>query len=70
MTDYTTQIAALRSAAASGELTIEANGERVTYRSTADILQALRYFEGLQTVSAGTSTRSRSSLAVFGGGNW
>lgn len=64
--DYTAKIAALEEAVGSGALTIESNGERITYRSMADLLGALRYFEGKQ---AGTGTGSdpyATTLAVFG----
>lgn len=49
--DYATEIAALEKALASGELTIEANGERVTYRSTADIRAALGHFQNKATAN-------------------
>lgn len=49
MTDYTPQIAALEAALASGELTVESAGDRVTYRTTAEIRQALAYFRRKQS---------------------
>ncbi|SFK41828.1 phage head-tail joining protein [Caulobacter sp. UNC279MFTsu5.1] len=60
--DYTTEIAALRGALATGELTIESNGERVTYQSFADIRNRITYFEGLAAAAAGVAGRSSSSF--------
>lgn len=65
---YETEIAALEAAASSGELTIEQNGERVTYRSMADLLAALAYFRGrAAAASTSGSTRSNTTLAQFEG---
>lgn len=47
-TDYSAQIEALESALASNELTVESDGDRVTYKSTADLRQALAYFRQKQ----------------------
>lgn len=44
---YATEIASLRSALASGVLTVESNGRRKTYRSTAEIETAISHFEAL-----------------------
>ncbi len=44
MTDYSSKIAALEEALASGELTVESDGERMTYRSVAELKAALDYF--------------------------
>lgn len=63
---FQTEIDALRAALASGELTIEQNGERVTYRSAADIREAIAYFEG-QAGKAGIGGGSRTTLASYGG---
>lgn len=64
--DYATEIAALQAAAASGELTVESNGERVTYRSTTDLLKTLDYFRGLAAQASGSSG-SASTLASYEG---
>lgn len=64
MTDYTTQIAAIDAAIASGELTVESDGDRVTYRSMADLLKARDHFIRLETAAA-TNSRPRSTVAVF-----
>lgn len=45
--DYAAEIAALRSGLANSELTIESNGERVTYTSFAEIRRRIEYFENL-----------------------
>lgn len=67
--DYADEIAGLRAAMASGELTVESNGERVTYRSMADIRAALGYFEGMAAdASAAPRVRSGTTLATFEGG--
>lgn len=52
MTDYAAKIAALETALASGELTIESDGERVTYRSVSDLKAALEYFKAAETQAA------------------
>jgi hypothetical protein len=44
VTDYSTKISALEEALASGELTVESDGERLTYRSVAELKGALDYF--------------------------
>jgi hypothetical protein len=63
--DYAAEIAALTAAAASGELTIETNDERVTYRSMSDLLSALAFFKGEARMSGPAGRRSNSTLAAF-----
>lgn len=66
--NYADEIAALNAAVASGELTIEANGERVTYRSMDDLMKALSWFEGkAAAASSSVSGRSASTLASYEG---
>lgn len=66
MTDYSTKIAALEDALASGELTVESDGDRVTYRSSTDLRAALDYFKQQQAISdTGTGGRPSSTVAVF-----
>lgn len=69
MADYTTQIAALEAALAAGELTVESDGDRLTYRSTADLLAALNYFRGKAAedtpTGSGIAPRRGSTLAIF-----
>lgn len=65
---YETEIASLEAAAASGELTIESNGERLTYRSMSDLLAALDYFKKAAAAAAAPGrTVSNTTLAQFGG---
>lgn len=61
---YETEIAALEAAAATGELTVESDGDRVTYRSTADLLKTLDYFRG-KAAAATSASRPRAVVAVF-----
>lgn len=44
---YAAEIASLRTALASGVLTVESNGRRKTYRSASEIKAAIEHFEGL-----------------------
>ncbi|MDP3405055.1 MAG: hypothetical protein Q8S03_10225 [Brevundimonas sp.] len=65
--DYAVEIAALEAAAGSGELTVESEGDRVTYRSTSDLLKMLDYF---RTKASAAASRQPSvvTLAVYDGG--
>jgi hypothetical protein len=67
VTDLATKIASLEEAAASGKLTVESDGDRVTYRSMADLLAAIGYFRAQQAtaVGAGGVARPASTLAIF-----
>ena len=67
MTDYSAKIIALESALASGELTVESDGERVTYRSVRDLKEALSYFKAEQVTSLSPSgvARPASTVAVY-----
>lgn len=60
--DYAEEIERLEKAVASGELTIEQDGERVTYRSMADLVTALNYFQA----KAGQAQRPTGDQGVFG----
>lgn len=60
--DYASELAQIDAAMASGELTIEANGERVTYRSVADLQKAREHFVSLATVAAAPN----ANRGVFG----
>lgn len=44
MADPATKIAALEAALASGELTVESQGDRLTYRNTKELREAIDYF--------------------------
>lgn len=61
MSDYSAKVAALEAALASGELSIESDGDKVTYRSIKDLRSSLDYFRGLQVSPARPST----TLACF-----
>lgn len=66
MTDYATKITALEDAIASGELTVESDGERVTYRSIGDLIKARDYFVQQQASGPnGRPSRPSSTLAVY-----
>ena len=63
--DYATEIAGLVNALSSGELTIEQNGERVTYRSVTEIRAALTHFQDLAaTASAPAASRGRFGFSA------
>ncbi len=64
--DYAVEIAALEAAAASGELTVESDGDRVTYRSTSDLLKMLDYFRTKASLVSVTPP-SLATFAVFCG---
>lgn len=67
MTDYSAKIAALETALASGELTVESDGERVTYRSITDLRSALDYFAAKQSAASapGGQVRPATTVAVY-----
>jgi hypothetical protein len=62
-------ITALETALASGQLTVEYAGRRVTYRSAAEIVPALEYFRrhkaGIPATGPAPSSADRSSYASF-----
>jgi hypothetical protein len=62
-------ITALETALATGELTVEYNGRRVTYRSATDIAAALDYFKrrksGVPASGPAPATADRGSYASF-----
>lgn len=64
---YTTaQLQALEDAIATGELTVEYEGKRVTYRSIAELISARDFVRG-ELIAAGTITDSsiRRSVTSF-----
>ncbi len=63
---FTTEIAALQAAAATGELTVEQNGDRVTYRSMSDLMKALVYFQGLASAAAVLPGSAPTNVTVAG----
>jgi len=60
--DYAVEISALETALSTGELTIEQDGERVTYQSASDIVKRLSYFQQ----KAAEAAVSPSSRGQFG----
>lgn len=66
--DYAVEIAALEAAVAAGELTVESDGDRVTYRSMADLLAALGYFRQRAAVLSGSGAKTTTTLAAYAGG--
>lgn len=67
MTDYSTKISALEEALASGELTVESDGERLTYRSVAELKAALDYFASRHTgtIPPVPAVRPASTVAYY-----
>lgn len=63
MADPAASIAALEDALASGELTVEIEGKRITYRSVVELRQALGYFKMKQAEQAGGASSSYVSFA-------
>jgi hypothetical protein len=62
-------IEALETALATGELTVEYAGRRVTYQSTESIIKALDYFkrqsQGVPAIGPAPSSADRGSYASF-----
>jgi hypothetical protein len=62
-------ITALETALASGELTVEYAGRRITYRSAAEIVPALEYFKrrlaGVPATGPAPASADRGSYASF-----
>lgn len=67
--DYAAAVVALEEALSSGELTVEYNGRRVTYRSTTELVEALNYFKrasaGAPAFGPAPSTAERGTYASF-----
>jgi hypothetical protein len=63
--DYAAEIRALEAGMATGEATIESDGDRVTYRSVSDIQTALAYFQRRAADALSPRTRSGSTYAAF-----
>lgn len=57
------RIAKLEEALGNGVLTIESDGERITYRSTSDLKDAILYNQRL--LAPGELRRPASTVAVF-----
>ncbi len=66
MADWATKKLALEEALASGELTVEADGDRVTYRSMSDLLKALDYADRQLIAESGSSAvRPATTVAYY-----
>jgi len=66
--DYATEIATLEGMLARGELEIQSGGfggDRVTFRSTTDLLSALTYFK--QQAAANLQAKPPTTLVQFCG---
>lgn len=62
----TTQLAAIESAIASGELTVEFDGKRVTYRSMSELREAYQTIRSALVADGVISnTEIRRSVATF-----
>ncbi|MBM3553676.1 MAG: hypothetical protein FJX45_18500 [Alphaproteobacteria bacterium] len=68
-TELTEAVAALETALATGELTVEYAGRRFTYQSTDSIIKALDYFkrqqQGVPSTGPAPSSADRGSYASF-----
>lgn len=63
--DYAAKKEALEDALLAGELTIESDGDRVTYRSMAEIRSAIAYCNEQIVAAASASPRPQTTLAAF-----
>jgi hypothetical protein len=61
--DYSTQIAALEKALASGELRVESDGDMIIYRTIEDLRRAVDYFKQQQALFV--AGRPSTPVAVF-----
>lgn len=59
------QLQALQDALASGELTVEFDGKRVTYRSIDDLRKAIATVQGELAADGTVPARTRVSYAAF-----
>ena len=59
------KITALETALASGELTVEYDDFKATYRSTDQLIKAIAYFKGLERAAAGGRTNMQPSYGAF-----
>jgi len=66
--DYAVEIAQLEAGLASGEVTVESDGDRVTYRSTVEIQKALAYFTRKAAAAPTGRQTMGTTLASFQGG--
>lgn len=65
MTDYAAKKTALEDALLSGELTVESDGDRVTYRSVAEIQRAIDHCDRQLAAQNNTALRPASTVAAY-----
>ena len=63
--DYAAKKEALEEALLAGELTVETDGDRVTYRSVAEIQRAIDYCDARIAEAALVARRPAATLAEF-----
>ncbi|WP_295205766.1 hypothetical protein [uncultured Brevundimonas sp.] len=66
MADVAAKIAALEDALASGELTVESQGDRLTYRNTKELREAIDYFKRQLPVDPIVSDRPGFGFSAVG----
>lgn len=65
MSEYTAKIAALEEAIASGELTVESDGERVTYRSISELIKARDFLVQRDVAVTAAPVRPATTVASY-----
>lgn len=65
MTDYAAKKTALEDALLSGELTVESDGDRVTYRSVGEIERAIAHCDRQIAAASNMALRPASTLATY-----
>ena len=63
--DYAAKLEALENALMAGELTVESDGDRVTYRSVGEIQRAIDYCNQRLASQTGASQRPATTVAQF-----
>ena len=66
MADLAAKITALEDALASGELTVESQGDRMTYRNVKELREALDYFKRQQPADPLASGRPSFGFSAVG----
>lgn len=64
-TDYAAKKVALEDALLSGELTVESDGDRVTYRSVSEIERALAHCERQIAGQSNMALRPATTIAAY-----
>jgi len=63
--DYAAKKEALEEALLGGELTVESDGDRVTYRSFAEMRRAIEYCDQQLAAASSSTTRPATTVAEF-----